>query len=280
MFVLGVGAQKSGTTWLYSQLSKDSSFAPLDRKELHYWDQKYGLHQPGSKSMIDIRRWFCAEGPLSSSPPTPNARFLAADYNYFDKIQKGLSSPSGNLSAERLVADITPAYSGLPLFVWREIVNELDKRDIEYRVLFSMRDPVSRITSALHHDIRQGKLRLGTDLDAIAIAIASSWAYQFRTRYELTLANLESAFPKEKIFVMFTEKIATDERQHLALQQFLGMSLDHFDRTGGTMGAKYNPLEVETQMALARLFQPTYLDLLKRYPFLSEIWPGLRFLGS
>lgn len=40
-FLLGVGAQKSGTTWLYKYLSDNSnvSFGPL--KEYHIWDGIY-----------------------------------------------------------------------------------------------------------------------------------------------------------------------------------------------------------------------------------------------
>lgn len=280
MFVLGVGAQKSGTTWLYNQLSKDPSFVSLDRKELHYWDQEYGLHQPGSKSLSDVRRWFSAEQPLDSAQPTPIPGFLATDYDYFWKLQQALNSRGKDRAKETLVSDITPAYSGLPLYVWRKIARELHERKIEFRVVFSMRDPVSRIKSALHHDLRRGKIRIGTNLDAIAIAMAGSWAYQYRTRYELTLSNLEAAFPKENIQIMFMEMIQTDENQHLELQRSLGRNLGYFDRARARNEARYEPFELETQMAIARLFQPTYVDLENRYPFLSEVWPGLSLLGK
>ncbi len=38
---LGIGAQKAGTTWLYTMLSQHPDISFPSRKELHYWNRQY-----------------------------------------------------------------------------------------------------------------------------------------------------------------------------------------------------------------------------------------------
>ncbi|AGI69422.1 hypothetical protein OAN307_c39940 [Octadecabacter antarcticus 307] len=40
-FILGAGAQKSGTTWLYEQFTRQDNFKPPATKELHVFDAIY-----------------------------------------------------------------------------------------------------------------------------------------------------------------------------------------------------------------------------------------------
>ena len=41
-FILGLGAQKAGTTWLSQYIRNDPQFrvGPIVRKELHVWDRR------------------------------------------------------------------------------------------------------------------------------------------------------------------------------------------------------------------------------------------------
>ena len=46
IFILGVGAQKAGTTWLHRQLIKNSKFNFGHRKEYHVFDSIETLNEP------------------------------------------------------------------------------------------------------------------------------------------------------------------------------------------------------------------------------------------
>jgi hypothetical protein len=55
---LGVGAQKSGTTWLFQQLSAHPQVRFPRQKELHFWDRE---------DASDIA-WYCSQFPPCSAP--------------------------------------------------------------------------------------------------------------------------------------------------------------------------------------------------------------------
>lgn len=120
---------------------------------------------------------------------------------YFKKV-------SAAAATGLLTADITPAYSGLPIGGFESIRNYLVEADIDYRVLFLLRDPLTRVESAFNY-IRDDTSAKGLSVDEQAISFASSWHCQFRTRYDMTLSSLFSVFPKDKILVGLFENIGS-----------------------------------------------------------------------
>jgi hypothetical protein len=280
MFVLGVGAQKAGTSWLYSQLARTKNFAPFEAKELHYWDNCYSQYSEQVQTEEDIQNWFTASNPSEIGSP----REVTGE-DYFSKIREASRRPRGFFGSEKIVADITPAYSGLPVFVWRNILDQLQKQQIEYRVVYLLRDPVLRITSALNMNARRNNLRgfvrgvSGVDqFSSIAREVAASWHFQSRTRYELTLQNLDSVFPPDKVFVGFQELISSAQ-QHQQLQDFLGFSIRHFDyQTRPQTDEGYMHLNRETASAVASSYVSTYIAMRDRYSFAEDIWSGYQFL--
>lgn len=81
--------------------------------------------------------------------------------------------------------------------------------------MFLMRDPVARVTSHLNMELRMNPSAIVNGLDfsegadSNATAFARSWRAVYRTRYELTLNNLETVFPPEKVFIGFMERISS-----------------------------------------------------------------------
>jgi hypothetical protein len=134
---LCIGAQKSGTTWLYEKLHLHPDFWMPPRKELHYFD-KLG------------RRKF-------TGPPRQQDK---RDLQFLERLQRLSEQPFLDLEGyARLFAckgslisgDITPAYSSLQ----EEIIARIVERFPELKVIFLARDPVERALSQLAMDLRQ-----------------------------------------------------------------------------------------------------------------------------
>lgn len=230
MLVLGVGAQKSGTSWLYHQLANQPGFRSLGSKELHFWDDLYGVRSrefAGKKFMENFLQ--------SDSPEHSGLEGFSDGGQWFAQVEQGLRLVRTNRSS--LVADITPSYSGLPLFAMKQIAEGLQSRSIDYRVIYLIRDPLSRISSAIQMnlqrtrpgDLAREEVRRELNAEEMVLHYATSWQNQFRTRYELTLSNLEQAFDLERIFVGFFEQIRTGETAS-SLEGFLGISFDRAHR--------------------------------------------------
>ncbi len=73
---LGIGAQKSGTTWLYEQLRQhpDIAFPPV--KEVHFWDNQPNL--PSAEALLSYRNLFTVPGKKNGEI-TPAYAFQPAE---------------------------------------------------------------------------------------------------------------------------------------------------------------------------------------------------------
>ncbi len=277
MFVLGVGAQKAGTTWLHAQLKKSPTFESLGPKELHFWDRLYSLDRDRNLTNIDSdvislltcpdsRLWDC----LPNGPSEP----------YFDNISDALMRRSAAHPHGGLVADITPSYAGLPLFVMEELADGLHRAKIDYRVVYLMRDPVARIVSAFAHRTGKGRVVLspGFSQDDALLAYARSWTCQLRSRYELTIANLQRAFDPKRLFVGFQEKIESRD-QETSLTEFLELPLGIFDSEHRVHTRRVEvDFSEEALAGVAKVYQQTYLSTLDRFPEVEDMWSGFRYL--
>lgn len=278
VLILGAGAQKAGTTWLYKQLSKSPDFVSLDKKELHFWSKSYLFRNHTASTEIEVARWFEAQ---SHEEIGHDSRVSGREY--FNYLKQVLSRAQG---PHPFTTDLTPAYAGIPLFVWRDIRNELEENDIDYRIMFLMRDPVARVTSHLNMELRMNPSAIVNGLDfsegadSNATAFARSWRAVYRTRYELTLNNLETVFPPEKVFIGFMERISSPS-QVQELIKVLGFDLPNLDPSRRVNSSRTpNELSKHNQEAIANFYATTYREIRHRFPEVANFWPGFRFLEN
>lgn len=280
VFVLGVGAQKAGTTSLFDQLEKNRAFKTLGGKELHYWDSAVSLKQQNIRNEAGVQAFF-------QNKTAPSGFASETHHEYFQRIERREHSGFRRvLGRPSLLADITPAYSGLPRFVFNEIANQLERRKIDYRVVYLLRDPVDRMSSAVNmnlHRIKKGEQKSegvswDRDIDKIFLEYASSWSCQFRTRYELTLDNLYASFPSELVFVRFLEDLG-GSKQNESLAKFLDIPARSLRSDEQSRRGKYlvSP-SPEARMQMAQFYEGTYRGVRDRFPHVETIWPGYRLL--
>ena len=198
-FVLGLGAQKAGSSWLHAQLNhrRDAEFGFL--KEYHIHDAltlpEAGFSNRRQRSLIKPRTW-------------RRQRFIAQPQRYYDYFASLLRRPG-----IQLTGDITPSYSGLTPTTLRTIQTCFAQREIPIRPIFLMRDPIERIISYQRMQLRkQNQLNGKTEVEALRqLCIERPVRVTLRSDYGHTLMALTQVFEPSECFIDLYERLFTPE---------------------------------------------------------------------
>ncbi len=211
-FLLGMGAQKCGTTWLHRMLTlrADANFGFT--KEYHVLD---AIHIP---ECSDFRHRFerAARQAIRSgydeySRGTPKSdltrmAFVANEHAYFSYFADILTRRRVTLTG-----DITPTYCSLPQSALRHIQDEFERRDIVTRPLFLMREPVERLRSLVKMKFRKKQVTpsMAEELEAMREMCGSEYD-TIRSDYERPVENMEAVFG-DNVFIGFYETLFSEE---------------------------------------------------------------------
>lgn len=237
---LGIGAQKAGTTWLYSNLRQHPKIWMPPIKEIHYFTRLY----PGSPS------------PLPSTPPllrifgrSPQdelwrqalvrallnirrttwqelvwyTRFFLGRYDdyWYASLFKGRD--------DCVKGEITPAYSILEPDDIQHIKHIMPR----VKVIYIIRNPIDRGWSAVRGGIRHRirRKRMGREekeqllketfssprkLERAFRRITNWPGYQLRGDYVRTLNHWQRYFTEEQFLIGFFEEIVHDPERFLS----------------------------------------------------------------
>jgi hypothetical protein len=256
-FVLGIGAQKGGTTWLHDYLSgRGDVYMP--RKEMHYFDIKYRPDLRGRKA-----RKRAENGTLKQRKPNslrdPDSLKDGSAYRDFfrTRVPEDLS----------VFGEITPAYSLIGEEGYREIRGLF--RNI--RIIFILRDPVDRFYS--HVRMAQDRRSKKGKEEAEAETLLDDPAYRERSAYDVTISNLENVFASGEIAYLFYERLFCTETIAL-LCEFLGLPYMPADfskviNASSARGREPGPLDARARA----VFDPTYRFCREKFgPQLPAEW--------
>ena len=205
-FLLCVGSQKCGTTWLHKYLNRHPNTNLGFAKEYHVFD---ALYIPACSYIIENRmkeaNKLYEQGIFPFKEKSLVFRlldFCGNPQNYFEYFQT-LVNCSKDIF---LTGDITPSYSGLPTEALQMIKSELEKRDFKVKVVFIMRDPVDRCISAGRMFFKlRGLTATAEEENKVLKEIYNSEEFHIRTNYHKTISNLESVFSADQIAYFFYE---------------------------------------------------------------------------
>lgn len=271
-FILGVGAQKAGTTWLFKQLIKSPRYAGGFCKEYHLFD---ALYIGDRNTLINGAR-----NRVSNYPSPEGEDFVerhvelmmnfyedpSTYYDYFDSIIRSKNGFS---------LDITPSYSALDVAALREIRRQFLSRNIAVKVVFLMREPVTRLESAIKMNLRRKKALEGADNQEVAAKMRGLIESQFnntRSDYAATCGNIDDAFPESDVFYGFYETLFS-QAEIERLGEFLDLPADLFNvsqvvnRT--VKRFKYSAADIT---ALRECVQNRYDYVGERFGFDLSIW--------
>jgi hypothetical protein len=263
-FILGIGAQKSGTSWLYSYLNTQENASLGFAKEYHIWDAVY---VPECKNF---------KLPLLTSLSSKVYRSLwlmqTFEEYYFAYFVSLLKSASKNLTA-----DITPSYSALETRVFRKILSGFARRNVNCKVVFLMRDPVDRCLSAVAMQKSKGDLPERSDYSNDIILYFKSRQSEIRTNYKGTVERVEGAFKQCAIYYGLFEEMFEKENIY-KLSDFLGVS-PH----SGLASIKVNaseklPFDQCLESEIAQHYKEVYEFAAHRFPKCVELWRGFRYI--
>ena len=256
-FLLGVGAQKAGTSWLHDQLQRrsDADFGFL--KEYHVFDalelKRFASFRPKRPSPLKWRTW-------------RRARFIARPERYFDYFASRLKPPQ-----IRLTGDITPSYAGLSSESYQRIQKAFAQRGVQTRAVFIMRDPVERFLSQQRMQLRKrGLLTPEHEIEHLNKASLKLLKRESqRNDYPATLDALRGGLAKSEIFIGLYETLFT-ATTHRKLCRHLGIPEqvpDGSHRVNASQATTSVPLEVLQR--LGQHFSPLVAAVQKRYPDLA-----------
>ncbi|MCI5043265.1 MAG: sulfotransferase [Aquisalinus sp.] len=228
--ILGIGAPRAGTSWLFEYLKTYEDIACSPLKELHYFDTLYVPHLSRNWERdleLATIEAFLAKPHLNKSLIPRLKRQQRYREALIDRLRMSYCSTGYLDHFERLCNDqhrffceITPAYMMLKAEHFQEIINLFDWHDIDLKIVFLMRDPVSRHWSQLKYQEIRGKI---LDANEELEKSFSSRVLEERTRYDRTIIELEKVFPRSRLYYGFYENLFSQETI-TELQEFLGLS--------------------------------------------------------
>lgn len=282
VFLLGVGCQKGATTWLHNYLRAHPNTRMGFRKEYHVFDALYipeCAHfrtKNAAKVAADYRaaRWFSARKQRNNAM---HAALYAEPSLYFDYFRQ-LVADDPQIT---LTGDITPSYAGLPAEALRSIRDELMANDFHVKVVFLMRDPVGRCISAMRMHRNKYNSFTRSENDELR-GLYATRDFEFRTRYEVTIANLEQVFPREDIHYEFYERLFRDESIR-GITDFLNIPFrkPDFGKQVNTTKSKFQ-IDNDLLREVYQYYLPTYDFIAERHgrETMADIWSGYRRFGG
>lgn len=228
--MFGIGATKSGTSWLYRYFAAHPECYVREIKELHFFDTIDGGNVQRMVRRIDRRynRLSRLQARPDARNPVGRAIRMAALKEQARVIGKGTEAAyldylNSGRTTERLIADITPAYALLSEGRLKRMAGMAP----EVRFVYLMRDPVDRLWSHVRM-IAKRRSRTGRDIEARAGKIleralrGGEEHILMRGDYSANLSWLTSAVPEQQIHLETYESLFSDEAMR-RLCDFLGI---------------------------------------------------------
>lgn len=281
-FLLGVGCQKGGTSWLYRYLNTHPNVKMSPTKEMHIFDaiflpEYFGVFYGQCLKRVHRRlSRILQEGVFD---PRLNAELLHEGYrmNIYHDIQQYrnyFQTLVRESSEIRVVGEITPAYAALDTEHFRKI-RAMMERDFKFKIIFLMRDPIDRIQSQQRMVAKKNDEEnpLGEILNTY-----ESFTHEraeMRTRYDKTIQNLEQVFQPDEIFYGFYETLFTSEEIN-RLCSFLEIECmpAEFDKPVNDAPRLEQETDPEILKEARRYYDTTYRFCAERFSeaFIRKIW--------
>jgi len=283
-FVLGIGCQKGGTSWLRDQLNSHDKCNFGFTKEYKVFDKLYGVSGNiagtfGLKGNFfeKFLKKYSLIRPDKKNPNSYNRDFfLLNQKNYFDYFD------SLFLNNKKLTTtgDITPSYAGLPEEAFLNIKKNLEEKNFKVKIIFIMRDPLERICS--QERMIFNKYKNGLNINPIYKSKIESlgnknrnkfleYLYKdpkniYRTRYENTINNIEKIFDPEDIFFSLYENLFTKDSFN-RLRSFLGIYDLKLDKSKiiNRSPKSTNQLSEETRQGIFDFYKSTYIFCRRKF---------------
>ena len=275
-FILGVGAQKCGTSWLHHQLNQLPEVEMGFCKEYRALRDTNWLKQLHKRLNQEARQAaFTKEQFLGLDDPSKHDLILKHESYYYRYFQWLLEvNPDSHTTG-----DISPHYSSLSSRTFRRARHHLRAQGFQVKVVFLMRDPVERVWSQLRMLRKNRKMTSVCDYPSEETALAMHYRhprFSSKTQYHITLNNLFKAFPREEIYIDFYERLFTPDGLS-KVSCFLNLNLQeaNIDKHINA-SAKIAPICSALQREIALEYRDVYTEIHDQFgDALLDLWPNM-----
>jgi len=263
---IGIGAQRSGTTWLSRYLDRHPEVLTSTIKELHVFDSLVlrrdgGIESRYANALInrDPISFGNTSQKESSYPDIADrvalTRISGGYYKYFEKRLT---------SSHTAFSETTPEYALLSPKAYK-IIHESHP---DLRFFFLLRDPVQRYLSALRY---WGRLRPKFSYKENIEKGITRKLFTRYSRYNDTLNNIYKYVPRNRVHVFFSEELFSDT--DAVLKEFCGfMSISYLRPTdlGLSTDELINSTKSEALTTSAKLnsIKNAFIDVYEELPAL------------
>lgn len=276
--VLCIGAQRSGTTWLHAVLQQHPQVWGCGIKEFHHFDQD------GSDPAIGEFRQrqalaVLATAAAGSPDDIPRSRLIRMALRHGFPVAESWENYAAIFESApeaQLACDFTPAYATLA----EEAVAEIARVMPDVKVIFMLRDPVTRAVSGGMHQLRREGVERPTA--AQLLAACESPANVLRTDYVRTLDIWQRHLPAERLLVLFHDDIARDPAAVIDRTcRFLGIEsrkAEVGDEAGRLTPRNRGEIPLpapelaRVKAAVSRRWLPMLMELERRHPEPVQQW--------
>lgn len=271
---LCIGAQRSGTTWLYENLKGHPDFDMPPHKEIHYFNKREE-RVFSWKSIFFLKKRVLFKSRAQDNFHSLSFRTLKWDLRYLfcarndDWYRVLLTGLPGKLRG-----DISPAYSTLDICDVKRIGDILPS----VKVIFLLRNPMSRAWSHAKMDFTNfGKIDIASVTLQEFVSHFESSASLLRTDYARTLRIWESVIAPERMYIGFFDDIVRRPKMLLTdICNFLGASSDEVNNLPLT-NVRINESTMceapaEIALYLTTKYQDSLVALYQRFGWRVKSW--------
>lgn len=198
---IGIGAHKSGTSWIFERLREIDHFELPPVKEIHYFDRKYKQNKLHfSKRFPDLKSY------------VDSIKICVLNFNkinWFYRWYFKTYSDSWYVSlfkSKKIQGEITPAYSILNI----EEIRRLKKVANPEKILFIIRNPIERAWSHYQYLVQRGKKIDKKNLIKEITSFMLSGEQRKRSNYIEIINKYRKFFEDEDIYIMFYDSILNE----------------------------------------------------------------------
>ena len=220
---IGIGAQKSATTWLWTQLHRSPSVAMPPIKELHYFDRRLpasSFPSTDALSRLSDKTWknkIC-DALRRAVESNDKLRIRQLMHYYFsDWNDTWYLELFGLTPTDQITGEITPRYA----ICDDKGVQHMATIAPHAKIIFCIRNPIDRFWSQCLMKYRSGTLGPGVPA---AMAFFNTRNGKPRGHYSETLLRFSQWFDPKQILIVFYDAIARYPQQTLdEIHGFLGI---------------------------------------------------------
>lgn len=245
IFILGIGAMKAGTTWLYSYINSCDRIVCSPLKEIHYFDV---VHRPDlfsgrvNKNWRDINNVVQGDKIGQHLDDWAVRSNLERLYMHYDERAYMNHFRMRETEVSSHYCEITPSYALLPQQGFQHVKDLMNSEDVKLKVVLLLRDPIERHWSQYRFDRRKSKRHEAN----CYLPTLRNPHWVERGLYHLTIERLLRVFSHDELYIEFYEELFKPRVVHKMLEflEITDMGAPNFEeKVGATKHQENMPID-------------------------------------